>query len=252
MSENRTPDTEEKLEAVPLTESSKILRKLDNFWYHHKWTTIGVTFFLVVAVICVIQIFSRPKYDTSIVVVTSYRMDNEEHANFEALMKSLIPEDFDGNGKKTINIVTYQYYSPGEIADRNEAVEAESDVFVVNPQYNNSELNSFTNYTMTGETSVCIVSPDVYTRLIEKERLFSLSEIYEGEMPNGTRADGYGIDIKDTDLYRYNSAMSVLPEDSILCLLRPTVRGYSSDKENYAKEQRFFHALADFDVVDED
>ena len=259
MSENRTSEhqaasSEEKLEAVPLTETSKILKKLDNFWYHYKWTVIVVTFFVAVGVICLVQLFDRPKYDTSVVLATSYRMDSKEYGAFEALMQDLVPEDFDGNGEKNINVVVYQYYSPAEIEQaKAEAAERETEVFVINPQYNNSELNAFTNYTMTGETSVCIVSPDVYARLSEKNRLLPLTVIYgTGGMPAGTRADGFGIDLAETDLYKYNPAMTVLPSSSVLCILRPTVGGYSSDEGHYEQEKLFFRALADFAVVGEE
>ena len=107
--QNMQENAEEKLEAISLTQSSKALRKLDNFWYHYKWTVIVVTFFVAVAVVCLVQLFSRPKYDTSIVLATSYRMDNAEYGEFEALMKNLLPKDFDGNGEKNLNVVVYQY-----------------------------------------------------------------------------------------------------------------------------------------------
>ena len=254
MSDQHIPDTEiskeEKLEAISLTESSKALRKLDNFWYHYKWTVIVVAFFVTVGIVCFIQLFARPKYDTSIVIATSYRMKDHEYEAFVELAEELLPSDFDGNGKKNINVVIYQYYSPAEIEqEKAAAAERETDEFVINPQYNNSELNAFTNFTMTGEASICIVSPDVYARLAEKKRLLPLSDMYgAGDMPVGAREDGMGIDLKDTDLYKYNSSVSALPETSILCILYPSVSGNSSHAEQYEKEKTFFCVLADFDV----
>ena len=244
---------EDKQYAGEIVIQNQFIKWLDNFWYHYKWTVIVVTFFVAVAVVCLVQLFSRPKYDTSIVLATSYRMDNAEYGEFEALMQSLMPKDFDGNGEKKINVVVYQYYSPAEIEQAKAEAERESDLFVINPQYNNSELNAFTNFTMTGETSVCIVSPDVYARLCEKDRVLPLSMIYEaGNMPAGTREDGKGIDLAATDLYKYNPAMAVLPNNSILCILRPSVSGYSSKEKNYEKEKLFFAALADFAVASEE
>ncbi len=247
--ETRQPESEDKLEPTALTENSEALKKLDNFWYHNKWTVIVVIFFAAVLIVCLVQILTRPKYDTSIVIATSYRMDNKEYAAFEQLLCDLMPEDFNDDGKKRVNIVIYQYYSPAEIEMEREQAEAESDNFSINPQYNNSELNSFTNYTMTGETSVCIVSPDVYARLVERGRLLPLSELYpEGDLPLGAREDGFGIDLSHSDLYLYNPAVAVLPESSVLCMLRPTITGNSSKKSVYEKEKTFFRALADFYV----
>lgn len=256
MSDQRISDTEtvreDKLEAVSLTESSKTLRKLDNFWYHYKWTVIVVTFFVTVGIICFVQFFSRPKYDTSIAIATSYRMKEDEYEAFEALVEELLPDDFDGNKKKNVNVIMYQYYSPAEIEqERAEAALRETDAFIINQQYNNSELGAFTNLTMTGETSVCVVSPDIYAQLIEKKRLLPISDLYGADtLPAGVRDDGRGIDLQKTDLYKYNPAMQVLPENSILCILYPSVSGHSSHEENYKQEQLFFRALADFDVED--
>ncbi len=242
------PESDEKLEAAPLTQNSKLLRKLDNFWYHYKWTVIVVAFFVSVGVVCLVQFFTRPEYDTSIVMTTSYRMNSAEYSEFEKLIQTLLPSDFNGDGEKRVNVIVYQYYSPAEIeAEEEAAAERETDSFVYNSQYNNSELSAFTNLTMTGEVSVCIVSPDVYARLLEKDRLLPLSTLYADDaMPDGVRADGKGIDLRFTDFYRANACVSVLPDTSILCLLRPTVSGNSSQDENYEMEKSFFCAIAEF------
>ncbi len=253
MSEPNTPERpdlpEDKLEAASLTETSEAVRKLDNFWYHYKWTVIVVAFFVSVAVICTVQLLTRPKYDSSIVIATHYRMNSEEYARFEALVEQLLPEDFDENGKKNVNIVIYQFYSEAEIAAEEERLEAESDRFAINLQYNKSEYDGFNSYTLTGETSIYIISPALYERLAEGDRLLPLSELYpDGNLPVGARADGWGIDLKKTDFYKYNSAASVIPDTAILCFHRATINGHSSDAEVYEQEKIFFRAIADFKV----
>ncbi len=255
MSEPNTPDMpqdEDKLEPMALTENSTVLRKLDNFWYHYKWTVIVVTFFVVVGIICLVQMLTRPKYDSSVVIATQYRMNSEEYTKFEALVEQLLPQDFDGNGEKNVNIVIYQYYSEAEIAAEEERLEAESDRFAINRQYNKSEYDGFNSYTMTGESSVYIVSPDLYQRLYEGGRLLPLSDLYpDGKLPDGARADGMGIDLKKTDFYQYNSAASVIPDTAILCLHRPIIGGKSNKEEIYEQEKIFFRTLADFRVETE-
>ncbi len=256
MSEPNTPEMpekEEKLEAASLTETSTAMRKLDNFWYHYKWTVIVVTFFVAVAIVCVVQLVTRPKYDSTLVIGTHYRMNREEHTRFEALLEQLLPEDYDGNGEKSVNVIVYEYYSEREIAAEEERLEAETDRFSINLQYNKSEYDGFNSYTLTGQSSVYIVSPALYSRLAEGERLLPLSELYpDGEFPAGVREDGLGIDLKMTDFYKYNSAASVLPDTAILCFHRPTVSGNSSNEKTYEQEKQFFHALADFKVENGD
>ncbi len=244
-----TPASEDKLEAASLTETSATVRKLDNFWYHYKWTVIVVIFFVSVAIVCLVQLLTRPKYDSSIAIGTYYRMNSEEYARFEALMEELLPTDVDGNGEKNVNILVYQYYSEEEIAAEEDRLEAESDRFAINLQYNKSEYDGFNSYTLTGETSVYIVSPALYKRLSEGDRLLSVADLYpDGNLPDGVRADGFGIDLGKTDLYKYNPAVAVLPESSILCFHRANVSGKNSDGAFYEQEKAFFRALADYTV----
>ena len=42
---------DDKREAPEITPQSKVLRWLDNFWYHYKWPTIIIAFFLIVGIV---------------------------------------------------------------------------------------------------------------------------------------------------------------------------------------------------------
>ncbi len=249
VSELAAPD--DKLTPGSLTANSPALRWLDNFWYHYKWTVIVVVFFVTVFIVCATQMIARPHYDTSMVIACPYRMNNEERAAYEAVVNALCPEDFDKNGEKSINIIIYQIYSEEEYIAEKESLEAESMQFSINRQYNSDEYKNFNTYTMTGETSVYLISPYLYTMLRDGDRLKPLSELYpSGNLPTGAREDGFGIDIAETDFYRYNPAVQALPKGLILCVHRPTVAGGSSDEEVYANALDFFHAIADYEVVE--
>ena len=55
---------------------SKFLKWLDNYWYHYKWHTIIVAFFLIIGIISTVQIFNRETYEDNIEVFVKYM---EEH-----------------------------------------------------------------------------------------------------------------------------------------------------------------------------
>ena len=253
--QNNTPDEEGKLEARDIVEASPTLRRLDNFWYHHKWTVIVVAFFVSVAIICLIQFVGRPEYDTSICLASTYRMNKDERADFEKLITRICPEDFNGDGEKLLNMVEYQVYSEEEYESAREEYaamtneEGETDSFYMNRQYNVKEYQNFSQYTMTGETSVYILSPYLYSILRDAHRLKPLSEVYpDGALPEGALEDGFGIALKDTDFYKYNPAAQVYPENAILCLHKPTISGRSKNEARYAEDMAFFKAIADFEV----
>ena len=253
--EQNPQNDSDKLEAGDIVAASPALRWLDNFWYHYKWTVIVVAFFVTVAVVGIVQMVNRPQYDTSICLASPYKMNKEERADMEALLERICPEDFNGNGEKLVNLVEYQIYSEEEFeseAERYEAMTDEygnPDQFQINRKFNSDEYKNFSNFTMTGETSVYILSPYLYGILRDADRLMRLSEVYtDGTLPEGTMSDGFGIALKDTDFYKYNPAAQIYPENAILCLHKPTISGRSKNEARYAEDVAFFKAIADFEV----
>lgn len=253
--EQNPQNDSDKLEAGDIVAASPALRWLDNFWYHHKWTVIIVAFFVAVAVVGLVQMVNRPQYDTSVCLASPYKMNKEERADMEALLERICPEDFNGNGEKLVNLVEYQIYSEEEFkaeAERYEAMTDENgnpDQFQINRKFNSDEYKNFSNFTMTGETSVYILSPYLYGILRDADRLKPLSEVYtDGSLPEGALSDGFGIALKDTDFYKYNPAAQIYPENAILCLHKPTISGRSKNEARYAEDVAFFKAIADFEV----
>ena len=252
----REPQNEgDKLEAGDIVAASPALRWLDNFWYHYKWTVIVVAFFVTVAIVGIVQMVNRPSYDTSICLASPYRMNKEERAEFEKLITRICPEDFNGDGEKLLNIVEYQIFSEEEFeseADRYEEMTDENgnpDQFQINRKFNTDEYNNFNNFTMTGETSVYIISPYLYNILAGAGRLKPLSEIYpDGSLPAGALSDGYGITLGDTDFYKYNTAAQVYPANAIICVHKPTIAGRSKNEAKYAEDLAFFKAIVEFEV----
>ena len=245
----------DKLAAGDIKAASPVLRWLDNFWYHYKWTVIVVTFFVAVAVVGIVQMISRPSYDTSICLASTYRMNKEERAEFEKLITRICPEDFNGDGEKLLNIVEYQIYSQAEFdseAERYEAMtneDGEGDQFQINRKFNVDEYDNFNRFTMTGETSVYILSPYLYGILKGSDRLMPLSEVFsDGKLPEGALGDGYGVALKDTDFYQYNAAAQIYPENAVICLHRPTVAGRASKEDTYAEDMAFFMAIVEYEV----
>ena len=247
--EQNLPNDPDKLEAADIKTASPALRWLDNFWYHYKWTFLITIFFISVGVVCLVQFLTRPKYDTSVAYATHYRMNNEQRAEFEALLNRFCPEDFDGDGEKNVNMMVYQIYSDEEYESEVEAYRERGDEFQLNTKYNQDEYNNFNSFTMTGETSVYIISPSLYALLRDGERLKPLSELYpDGYLPKGALADGFGIQLSETDFYKYNPAAQAIPNTAILCLHRPTLAGRGKNEELYGRDVAYFRALAEFEV----
>ena len=66
MNEEKNERLQEKTIAV---EKGKFLKWLDNYWYHYKWHTIIVSFFLIIGAISITQLFGRVSYDAYLMYV---------------------------------------------------------------------------------------------------------------------------------------------------------------------------------------
>lgn len=246
--ENRTDG---KIEAGSVVAHSKVLRWLDNFWYHNKWTVIISAFFAVVLIVGLVQIFTKEAYDTSILYGGPYRMNAEERADFEGLIDGLCPSDYDGDGEKNVQYVIFEVYSQAEIEQAMAEAESESGYFEINTKYNQDEYKNFIQMAGIGEHAVCLLSPYLYETLKAADRLCSMEDLFlKDEMPEGVLEDGYGVALKDTDFYQYNAAVQVLPDDTVVCLLRfPDIYGNSqARKDAYAHCEALFRALVEFEV----
>ena len=251
MAENRQSGVRDEEKPIPaaVEETSPVMKWLDNFWYHYKWTVIVVLFFVSVITIAIVQFTTAPEYDIHIVYAGYYRMDTTERDRFEDTVNGICPRDFDGNGERLVNIRDFQIYSEQEMLEEQSPYEAASDHFEINRKSNADEFNSFSNYTLTGDSSVYIISPSLYDNLKSASRLAPLSELYpDGNLPAGAMADGFGIALEKTDFYRYNPSVQVLQDDLVLCILKPNLVGANSEDKTYGEAKEFFRAIADYRV----
>ncbi len=203
-------------------QSSRFLRWLDNFWYHYKWQTIGIAFALVVLLVCVLQTCSKEKIDLTVVYAGPVALSGEELAGVEQVLETILPEDIDGDGEKNLSLARYTIYSKEQI------VEMEKQGYSINRQLNSSEYDNYGNYVLTGESSIYLVDPWLYESL-----------------KSGERIHGEGIRLGDTAAYQKYDLLAVLPEDTVVCLLRQQVMGKNHDDEHYAKESVMFAVLSE-------
>ena len=211
----------------------KLYRWFDNFWYHHKWKTIIITFFAVVFLVCTLQMCGKAEEgDLRVLMVGPYGFATEESGigDLQAFLDKSLPRDFDENGVKRVEIVHYTVLSEEQIKDRQT-----QDVSVVTSQ-NSENYQQYISYLQTGESALLFLDPWLCDEL-NRGQLLDLSTVLGG-VPEGalTRTDGqgntvvYGIRLGDTALYRDNRAMQCLPEDTVICLAAPIYNGKDEKK----------------------
>ena len=83
-------------------------QKLENFWYHYKWHTIITLFVLIVGIVLVVQLASKPKYDIYIMYAGEHYFDTADSSDTSPYREAIsaikrVSEDFDGNGEVSVS-----------------------------------------------------------------------------------------------------------------------------------------------------
>lgn len=82
----------------------KILKWLDNFWYHYKWVTLVTIFFVVTLTIIIVQMITKTNPDCNILYGGPAVLTANQTKEIENAFNALLPEDYNGDGEKNISL----------------------------------------------------------------------------------------------------------------------------------------------------
>lgn len=230
--------------------SGGFLGWLDNYWYHYKWPTIVVCFFLIVGLVGGLQMCNRESEDLIILYSGSAALSAKDADDICAVIAGIVNEDFDGDGNKNFAMSKYNILSEEQIREEKKKTDENGKPIFVDTNYYTSQSATYHSYIQTGESSVAFLEPWLYEALIanpdpEKVRLQKLSDVL-GYVPDSACGE-YGIRLGDTELYRDYGVMRNMPEDTVICLFKPLWKGGKSSKEEfYAREKKTFIAIVEY------
>ena len=209
--------------------NSGFFKWLDNVWYHYKWHILIGVFILFTVTVCIVQCAGRESYDTLFVYAGDHILSGEER---EALSRSLgetLAQDYDKDGTKTVQLVTFSISSDG--------------TQIAGSANDERDLNS---YLLTGECALLLVSPYVYETLNIAERAVPLSELFGEKLPAGA-IDESAVLLQDTAFYRQFAksvgALFSAEEPVYLVLCKPTVIGKSANQQLYERGKQLYLSM---------
>ncbi len=201
---------------------------LENYWYHYKWATLIVTFFLIVGVICVFQAVQNDSYDSYIMYAGPFQLSHKEVLDIEKDFYSVV-EDRDGDGKVNVAIRELFIMSAQEIENIEEGYEANYTLISENMKIFDQEI-------LSGEATICLLSPYLFERVVEANGFLPIGD-YVGDAEVEYVGE-YGVKLNSTAFGRL-PGLSVLPDDTILCVRRVSTMASLFDKKQTEKN----HAL---------
>lgn len=240
----------DKIESTEIVTDNRALGKLQNFWYHNKWTVIIVTFFVAVVAVCTVQMFTREKYDLAVVYGGTVHMDAEQREAFLSCIEGALPEDYDKNGERSVALIDYQVFSADELYVEVETVIDGLETVVMQEQvathWNSEQYEGLQSALRGGEYSLYFASPYVYQTLLA-DKAVRISDVTDVPVLS---YDGKAVELGDTDFYHCNQAVQVLPEDTVICLLPQYKVGASSRDDIYERSAALFVEIITYAAVE--
>lgn len=224
---------------------SRFVKWLDNYWYHYKWHTIVVAFFLFVGIVCFWQCSSSVSGDLTFTFCGNYTLTQEERVKINDVFEAIAPMKEDGN-RLTVALNDFSVYTEEEL----KALYTDEDGKFSPVAYNNAKsvntnhLSTFGTYVMTGESALWLVSEFVFEERSLDKVAVPLSELFE-TLPESAFND-YAIRLGDTELYQYYDSLKVLPADTLIVLPRSYVWGESSNNDSYTDFRAMYYAIVNF------
>lgn len=235
---------EDKQEAGEIVVKNRFLTWLDNFWYHYKWHVIVSAFFLVVCTICFVQCSTKETGDVTVTYAGGYALSGEEQEILKNTLNAVAPQVEGGEGTLANMLATYSIFTEEELRAlfTDEDGNFDNYGFQSAKVQSSNQLESFSGFVKTGESSIFLVSPFVYEAQNLDHLAVPLSELFE-TLPEGAY-DEYAIRLADTEFYQYYEAIHFLPEDTLIVMLQPMLLwGASSDEAKYDTFLEMYYAI---------
>lgn len=239
MDDHKSVDVKEQLK------KNKVYRFLDNFWYHYKWHTLIVLFFVLVAFVCLQQCSGKEATDFTVAYAGGKTLSGNEILGVREVLSAVSPENEKTGEKMQCALSTYAIYTDEELR----ALFTDEDGNFSLEGYERARLGSnqnaqnFQNYMMTGDTALWLVSEHVYSTLLkERDWLVPLSE-FGVEISAEAAYDEYAVRLSETDFYRYYDGMKALPEDTLVLVRKLPVW---KTEEDFADFKQLFLNIVSF------
>ncbi|MBR6768269.1 MAG: hypothetical protein IKM34_02140 [Clostridia bacterium] len=229
----------------------KVWKWLDNFWYHHKWKTIIISFFLIVFIIGFVQCMQKVDADVSILYVGPEVVTGEEYDAMEKSLASRLDTDYNDDGKITVQFTDRVYLSDAQLKEKEEAAAAEGEALYYDKTAMKSSLDQARQWIQSGAMLIAIMDYEVYETFerVQSSLFVPLSD-YLDEVPE-YKYDDYSLKFKDIPYVQFSGAFSAISEDTVIVLIKPTwtsTLGKDEAAARYQAHEELMQKIVKFSV----
>ena len=229
----------------------RLLKWLDNFWYHYKWVVILIVFFAVSIGIMTFQLIEKDSFD-AVVLYTGPQMPTANQTrDMENAFSSVLPGDYDGDNKKSVSVNALFLMTDEQLENKQYTVDESGNAIFINTSEMVKTKEQFSTQIFVGEALVCVLDPAWYDLANSKSAFVPLSEL--GYTADGSEYDENALYLKKTAFGSYFDAFDFLPDDTLICLRKQsTASSLKDDKEEakrYDYNRELFKNILNFSLI---
>lgn len=212
-------------------------QKLEHIWFYYKWFILFGLVVVIFAVVCLAQCAGKKEADVTVMYAGPEIVSSQYTDYIDAAFSSLMPQDYNGDGAKTVEFIRISLATDENSASMTEAMQAVGG--------DDTQQMIFYNQNASGTAVVYLIDEAIYPSM--KEFLTPLDEILD-EVP-ACAVDEYGIRLADLASYK-TTDLKYLPSNAILCLRSKTKLRVLNpfDDDYYAANAEYFRALVTYEA----
>ncbi len=232
---------EEKYKGGEIKIRSPFMEKVENFWYHYKWHSLIALFLILTVTVCSLQMCNRADYDLHILYAGQHDVQktaSEGLSEHSILLSSLkqVTEDYDGDEKQLLNLLTLFLPSAEEIEEINARLEAEGEGYEVQTYIVTENADQMEQLMVLSDYYLCFLSEANYLSYRDRTEGFFVSlspyvgaaevEYYEG------RTDAVYL---NSTAFGSLPGFAELPQNTLICLRSVSEVAKRADRKGSAK-----------------
>lgn len=240
----------EKMQGGEIRIENRFTRWMDNYWYYYKWPVIIGAFFLIVILVCTVQMCAKETPDVNVIYAGSHSFGQQGPGEVAAAFSALMPQDYNGDGRKSAAVANLLVYSAEQIREQQAAASEEGENLTVNGAFFAQEKQKFSQLLMSGEYTIVLAADWLYEEVKGTDIFLPLAEAL-GEKPEGAY-DDCAMRLADTAFGQYFTALAELPEDTLICFRRQgslgTLLNQKKSQKTHLNGLDTFRAVMTFDA----
>ncbi len=192
---------------------NKVLKWLDNFWYHYKWHLIVGVFIAIFLIVAIGQMVRKEKVDAYIMYAGPTAFVASDLYDLQDAFEQIMP-DLNGDGKKTVQFIDITVLTDAQIEENKKRAEEDGVEYKVDMEYISNMRQKFKLQLAAGDAYLLLLDPGMYAEDYDIGMYVKLEEL---GIKSEYAYDDSSIKFRETDFGKYFSIFDKLPDDTLMC-----------------------------------